>query len=127
MDCAREYAKSGRGWTEEGGVVVVVGGGVGQKRSKTMPHPRGEIGSTASQHPPPLTRQPSEFRSCVKVEVAVLGSQALISLKVSLDVKQHSTQHAYSLSLSLSLTYKQASIHPYTHTHIPKCMRASKM
>ena len=31
----------------------------------------------------------TELRSCVKVEVAVLGSPSLIVLKVSVDVKQH--------------------------------------
>ena len=31
----------------------------------------------------------SALRSCVKVEVAVLGSPSLISLMVSVDVKQH--------------------------------------
>ena len=31
----------------------------------------------------------SEFRSCVKVEVAVLGSPSLIVRMVSVDVKQH--------------------------------------
>ena len=31
----------------------------------------------------------SEVRSCVKVEVAVLGSPSLIVLVVSVDVKQH--------------------------------------
>ena len=31
----------------------------------------------------------SELRSCVKAEVAVLGSPSLISLKGSVDVKQH--------------------------------------
>ena len=31
----------------------------------------------------------TEFRSCVKVEVAVLGSLSLISLMVSVDVRQH--------------------------------------
>ena len=30
-----------------------------------------------------------ELRSCVKVEVAVLGSPSLINLMVSVDVKQH--------------------------------------
>ena len=30
-----------------------------------------------------------EFRSCVNVEVAVLGSPSLISLMASVDVKQH--------------------------------------
>ena len=32
---------------------------------------------------------PAELRSCVKVEVAVLGSPSLIIFKVSVDVKQH--------------------------------------
>ena len=31
----------------------------------------------------------SEFRSCVKVKVAVLGSLSIIVLTVSVDVKQH--------------------------------------
>ena len=31
----------------------------------------------------------SELRSCVKVEVAVRGSSSLISLMVSVDVRQH--------------------------------------
>ena len=31
----------------------------------------------------------TEFRSCVKVEVAVLGSPSLTVLIVSVDVKQH--------------------------------------
>ena len=31
----------------------------------------------------------SELRSCVKVEVAYLGSPSLIVLMVSVDVKQH--------------------------------------
>ena len=31
----------------------------------------------------------SELRSCVKVEVAVLGSPSLMVLMVSVDVKQH--------------------------------------
>ena len=31
----------------------------------------------------------SELRSCVKVEVVVLGSPSLISLMVPVDVKQH--------------------------------------
>ena len=33
----------------------------------------------------------SEFRRCVKVEETVLGFPPLISLKVFVDVKQHST------------------------------------
>ena len=32
---------------------------------------------------------PSELRSCVKVEVAVLGSPSLISRMVAVDVKHH--------------------------------------
>ena len=32
---------------------------------------------------------PSELRSCVEVDVAVLGSPSLISLVVYMDVKQH--------------------------------------
>ena len=36
-----------------------------------------------------LNRVPSELRSCVKVEVAVLGSPSPIVLTVSVDVKQH--------------------------------------
>ena len=31
----------------------------------------------------------SELRSCVKVEVAILGSPSLMVLMVSLDVEQH--------------------------------------
>ena len=31
----------------------------------------------------------SKLRSCVKVKVAVLGSPSLISLMVSVDLKQH--------------------------------------
>ena len=34
----------------------------------------------------------AKFRSCVKVEVAVLGSLSLIVLMVSVDVKQHTLQ-----------------------------------
>ena len=36
----------------------------------------------------------SEFRSCVKVEVAFLGSPSLISLMVSVDVKHHAKEEA---------------------------------
>ena len=32
---------------------------------------------------------PEELRSCVKAEVAVVGYPSLISLMVSVDVKQH--------------------------------------
>ena len=38
----------------------------------------------------------SMFRSCVTVEVAVLGSPSLIVLTVSMDVKQHLTCHCCS-------------------------------
>ena len=34
-------------------------------------------------------RDKAELRSCVKVEVAVVGSPSLLSLIVSVDVKQH--------------------------------------
>ena len=34
-------------------------------------------------------KRESELRSCLKVEVAVLGSPSLIVLVVSVDVKQH--------------------------------------
>ena len=37
----------------------------------------------------PLLASLLELRSCVKVEVAVLGSPSLISLMVYVDVKQH--------------------------------------
>ena len=36
-----------------------------------------------------LTLTMSDLRSCVKVEVAVLGSPSLIVLTVSVDAKQH--------------------------------------
>ena len=36
-----------------------------------------------------ITLQAAEFRSCVKVEVDVLGSPSLMVLTVSVDVKQH--------------------------------------
>ena len=36
-----------------------------------------------------LDTSKSEFRSCVKVEVAVLGSLSLTVIVVSVDVKQH--------------------------------------
>ena len=35
------------------------------------------------------TQRDPELRSCVKVEVAVLGSPSLVSLMVSVDEKQH--------------------------------------
>ena len=37
----------------------------------------------------PSFRTISELKSCVKVVVAVLGAPSLISLMVSVDVKQH--------------------------------------
>ena len=36
-----------------------------------------------------MFRADSELRSCVRVEVAVLGSPSLIVLPVPVDVKQH--------------------------------------
>ena len=38
---------------------------------------------------PNATLSPTELKSCVKVEVAVLGFPSLMSLAVSVDVKQH--------------------------------------
>ena len=40
----------------------------------------------------------SELRSCVKVEVAILNSQSLIVLTVSVDVKQHWTEGCESIN-----------------------------
>ena len=37
----------------------------------------------------PLITEVAELRSCVRAEVAVLGSPLPIVLKVSVDVKQH--------------------------------------
>ena len=47
--------------------------------------------------------KPSEFRSCVKVEVAVLGSPSLIRLTVSLDVKQQQQQQQQQQNADLQL------------------------
>ena len=41
----------------------------------------------------------TEFRSCVKVEAAVLGSSSLISLMVSVEVKQHFGRRRYWLEI----------------------------
>ena len=54
----------------------------------------GLMSSDVGSHGPVSTRIYSrrimtEFRSCVRVEVAVLGSPSLISLMVSVDVKHH--------------------------------------
>ena len=43
------------------------------------------------------TLRSSELRSCVKVEVAILESPSLISLMVSVDVKNHETGRHVSL------------------------------
>ena len=43
----------------------------------------------------------SELRSCVKVEVAVLGSPSIISLMVYVDIKQHRTVAVCSSSYVL--------------------------
>ena len=45
----------------------------------------------------------SEFRSCVKVEVAVLGSPSLISLMVSVDVKQHWNECPHHLLMQVAM------------------------
>ena len=45
----------------------------------------------------PVSCKSTELRSCVKVEVAVLGCTSLIVLIVSVDVEQHSTCiHVYA-------------------------------
>ena len=42
----------------------------------------------------------SELRICVKIEVAVLGSRSLISMTVSVDVKQHRNEKNLEKSVS---------------------------
>ena len=56
----------------------------------------------------------SELRSCVEVEVEVLGSPSLIDLIVSVDVKQHCTNHSCLLAkpfLAERHTEKKSSPH----------------
>ena len=50
--------------------------------------PNGSYGLCGRKAPLNL-RRAADLRSCVKVEVAVLGSPSLIVLMVSVDVKQH--------------------------------------
>ena len=59
----------------------------------------------------------SEFRSCVKVEVVVLGSPSLISLMVSVDIKHHEKKTGTSICKSIErLTY----MHLYTGGRVLK-------
>ena len=51
--------------------------------------PLGAPESAPSSKAVELSLCSSEFRSCVEVEVAVLGFPSLINLTVSVDVKQH--------------------------------------
>ena len=53
--------------------------------------PLGAPESAPSSKAVELSLCSSEFRSCVKVEVAVWGFPSLINLTVSVDVKQHRT------------------------------------
>ena len=46
----------------------------------------------------------TELRSCVKVKVAIMGSLSLISLMVSVDVKQHWTEWSHGFLLILRAT-----------------------
>ena len=63
------------------------------KRDISHPVPNKPYGFCGRQAPCLLTYQISELRSCVKVEVAVLGSpcpcKTVVVLTVSVDVKQH--------------------------------------
>ena len=43
----------------------------------------------------------TELRSCVKVEVAILGSPSLISLMVYVDIKQHSNNNKMFVTFRL--------------------------
>ena len=58
-----------------------------KQNNKTTKH-NNQKATQTQKHPitKPITR---ELGSCVKVEVAVLGSPSLIVLTVSVDVKQH--------------------------------------
>ena len=47
--------------------------------------------TTVKAHAPGPLLLRSELRSCEKVEVVVLGFPSLISLRFSVDVKQHSS------------------------------------
>ena len=49
-----------------------------------------------------------EFRSCVKVEMAVLGSLSLIVPTVSVDVKQHGTCKGAELRKCVTSTVEVA-------------------
>ena len=61
----------------------------------------------------------AELRSCVKVEVAILGSPSLIVLRVSVDVKQHSAiNHLHTPRFSPSLTNPLVSVDVKHHVYL---------
>ena len=55
-----------------------------------------------------LSRVSPEFRSCVKVEVAVLGSPSLIVLMVSVDVEQQWTELGSGFIIIMNDTFHWA-------------------
>ena len=64
----------------------------------------------------------SEYRSCVKVEVAVLGLSVLLSLTVSVDVKQHWTMLRHwsqfvPNNMSTDIRGHVALLHHHHHHH----------
>ena len=54
-----------------------------------LPVPNKPYGFCGRKAPQKIEAEASELRSCVRVEVAVLGCPSLIALMVSEDVKQH--------------------------------------
>lgn len=65
----------------------------------------------------------SEFRSCLKVEVAILGSLSLISLMVSVNIKQHSNKMGLiweQSSLKMKLCLRQSDIIIYKEPALSK-------
>ena len=64
--------------------------GIGERRPKAAwKDTLGKAAITDRYSGGQTPRQKSQLRSCVKVEVAVLGSPSLIVLMFSVDVKQH--------------------------------------
>ena len=55
-----------------------------------LPVPNSPFGLCGREATLNLNNRTSELRTCVKVEVAVLGSLSLIVLMASVDVKRHS-------------------------------------
>ena len=60
----------------------------------------------------------SELRSCVKVEVDVLGSPSLIVLTVSVDVKQHSNENIIVVAIVPAVVVKCCLMSPDVSWHI---------